>query len=114
MRQYLCSGGANSDPSKWAGTIKYISQNNNLIEMEINSRGSYFHILVGKHRYGNFICIPNWDVGTELASLKDRFWNLERLTSLYPKIQPADLVSVVDGLKELSKVLDEHNIDILE
>jgi len=114
MRKYLCKGGHDAEPSQWTGSIKRISQNRNLIEMEIDSRGSYFHILVGKHRYGNFICIPNWGIGTELSRLNDRFWNLERLANLYPQVHHVDLISVVDGLKELSNILDENSIDIIE
>ena len=28
-------------------------------EAEINGRGTYFHVIAGRHKYGSFLCIPN-------------------------------------------------------
>ena len=49
------------------------------IEADIHANGWNFHIIVGKHKDGNYICIPNWSIGSELAGLDDTFWNSERL-----------------------------------
>ena len=49
------------------------------IEMDIEANGWTFHTIVGEHRDGNYICIPNWNIGSELAGLRDVFWNEERL-----------------------------------
>lgn len=51
------------------------------IEADIHADGWSFHIIVGKHRDGNYICIPNWSIGSELAGLDDTFWNSERLSN---------------------------------
>ena len=32
-------------------------------EAEIEGRRTYFHILTGQHKYGDYLCIPNHDVG---------------------------------------------------
>ena len=48
-------------------------------EYEIEADGNWFHVIIGDHAYGKNICIPNWNIGTELAGLSDHFWNSERL-----------------------------------
>ena len=45
------------------------------MKLKINGRGTYFHILAGRHKYGNYLCIPNHDVGCELSDFSDIFWN---------------------------------------
>ncbi|MBQ6088087.1 MAG: hypothetical protein IJK95_00850 [Firmicutes bacterium] len=72
------------------------------IECEINANGWYFHVIVGKHSNGNYICIPNWSIGSELASLDDSFWNCERLTH-YSKFGKQNSIIIASALKELSK-----------
>ena len=88
----------------WIGEIVPIQLEQEPYEVEVTARGSYFHLLVGHHAYGNYICIPNWDVGTELASLSDSFWNLERLSST--KLKKVDACSIAYALLELSKYIN--------
>ena len=88
----------------WDGTILPLRLTNPY-EVKVTARGSSFHLIVGHHQYGKFICIPNWNIGTELASLTDRFWNYERLTC-YTKIGKVDAYSVVSALVELSKIIE--------
>ena len=85
----------------WAGEIKPIQLDHEPYEAEVSARGSCFHLLVGHHAYGNYICIPNCDIGTELSDLSDSFWNLERLSST--KLKKVDACSVAYALLELSK-----------
>lgn len=65
-------------------------------EMNLSFNGNSYHIIVGKHRYGNYICIPNWDIGCELAFFSDTFWNIERLTRHMAKTEAK---AIVKGLK---------------
>lgn len=88
----------------WTGEIIPIRLDSEPYEVEVSARGSYFHLLIGHHAYGNYICIPNWDIGTELASLSDSFWNLERLSSA--KLKKVDACSVAYALVELSKYVN--------
>lgn len=88
----------------WTGEIIPIQLEREPYEVEVSARGSYFHLLVGYHAYGNFLCIPNWDIGTELASLSDSFWNLERLGNT--KLKKVDACSVAYALLELSKYVN--------
>lgn len=99
MITYLCKGKGCS-PHQWEGRLEII-RSGNPCEAEIDARGSHFHMIVGKHAYGNYICIPNWDIGTELAALSDTFWNEERLRN-YSKMKKVDACTVVTTLKLLA------------
>lgn len=88
----------------WTGKITPIQLEQEPYEIEVSARGSYFHLLVGHHAYGNFLCIPNWNIGTELASLSDSFWNLERLSNT--KLKKVDACSIAYALVELSKYIN--------
>lgn len=88
----------------WTGSIDPIQLEHEPYEVEVNARGSYFHLIIGSHAYGNFICIPNWDVGTELADLSDSFWNQERLCNT--KLKKVDACSVAYALQVLSNYVD--------
>ncbi|HKM33172.1 MAG TPA: DUF6618 family protein [Lachnospiraceae bacterium] len=90
--------------SPWTGKIIPIQLEQEPYEVEVSARGSYFHLLLGHHAYGNFLCIPNWDIGTELASLSDSFWNLERLSCT--KLKKVDACSIAYALLELSKYVN--------
>ena len=94
---YTCHNAAGT----WSGNIRVL-KTAGFIEAEINVLGNFFHILVGRHRYGNFLCIPNWGIGTELSELSDRFWNFERITTTYPELSAAHAASIVDALAALS------------
>jgi len=85
----------------WIGQLKVIDSSDDSYELEIQSRGSLFHVITGSRSWGDYICIPNHDVGSESASLADVFWNRERLSRL---INPIDAATVAYGLAELSKI----------
>lgn len=91
-----------SDTEAWSGHICTID-GSAPYESKVEARGSSFHLLVGKHAYGNYLCIPNWGIGIELSLLSDRFWNADRLRSEYPKLSTIDVISIVDALAILGK-----------
>ena len=53
---YQCSD-PDSNEKNWTGHIRPLNINRN--EFEVTARGSTFHLLVGKHAYGKYLCIPN-------------------------------------------------------
>ena len=63
MITFTCKGKGCS-PRQWECSLE-ILRIGNPCEAELCARGSRFHLIVGKHSYGNYLCIPNWDVGTE-------------------------------------------------
>lgn len=99
--KFTCRGSYGMKP--WDGTILPLKLTDPF-EVEVTARGSTFHLIVGHHQYGQYICIPNWNIGTQLASLTDRFWNYERLTA-YTELDTVDAYSIVSALVVLSKLI---------
>ena len=91
-------------PGRWSGTLHLI-KTGNPCEAEVSAGGNRFHLIAGKHAYGNYLCIPNWNVGTELAALTDRFWNDERLRN-YSGLNRADSCTVATALNILSDYIN--------
>jgi len=75
--EYICKLDG-SDP--WKGKVSLIEENESKMELDISGRGTRFHVIIGKHQYGQYICIPNHGIGCELAKLSDKFWNWEQLS----------------------------------
>lgn len=48
-------------------------------EVNVEARGSSFHMIFGSQINGMFLCIPNWNIGCELSRLSDRDWNMNSL-----------------------------------
>lgn len=101
---YICTGSPDMKHKYWTGHIE-IQRTEGICEMEVSARDSYFHIICGRHKYGLYLCVPNWGIGTEVASLGDRFWNLERLLQTYPEISSVDNISIVDALGAVGKYI---------
>lgn len=94
-----------SSNESWNGSINVLS-GSIPYEFEVNARGSSFHLLVGKHAYGNYLCIPNWSIGTELSFLSDQFWNTGRLKTEYPELSNPDIISIVNALAAIGKQIE--------
>ncbi len=69
----------------WIGHIRYMKNHGSHYEMYIESRSSIL-IIFGKKSSGNFLCVPDFNVGCELVELRDRFWNKERITSILGEV----------------------------
>ena len=74
------------------------------VEADIEANGFSFHIIAGKHSNGNYICIPNWNIGSELAGFSDTFWNRERLSN-YAELNPLNSSIIAAALAEINNVI---------
>ncbi|MDY6244146.1 MAG: DUF6618 family protein [Lachnospiraceae bacterium] len=74
------------------------------MEAELEANGWTFHVIVGTQWYGNYICIPNWSVGSELANLGDEFWNYERLCE-YTQLKKDNAKAIARALAEIGERL---------
>ena len=101
---YICNGTNDMKPKRWKGHIRILTDSTPY-ELEVTARNSSFHILCGRHKYGNYVCIPDWNIGTELTGLSDRFWNFERLTTYYPELSPVDVTSITCALAKLNEYI---------
>ena len=67
-------------------------------EAEIEGRGTYFHILTGQHKYGDYLCIPSHVVG----------WERKRNSRLMGE---DDAVTVATGLMYLEALITDKASD---
>ncbi len=92
-----------SGEEHWNGEIKNLKQKEGIIEAEITGRGTVMHIIIGEYEYGRYLCIPGRQVGSELAGLKDVFWNREQLAR---QIGIIDAITVAEALNVIENELE--------
>lgn len=64
--------------------------------------GYHFHLLFGSQINGHFLCIPDWDMGCELARLDDISWNTDSILRTDSKLDYEDATAVVYALRFLN------------
>ena len=89
--------------SRWKASVDIIDSYGPFLELQFTGHGSSIHAITGPQRNGNFICLPAYDVGSELAGYEDTFWNKERLS---PIIGEVDAVTIVQGLRHLQRTVE--------
>lgn len=90
----------------WSASIVEVNDYGNFFEIFISSRSS-IRIIVGHGKWGNFVCIPDWNKGTFLSDFRDYFWNAEKLGKLLGKV---DGVTTATVIKDMADSI-EHNYD---
>ena len=84
---------------RWPGVAQVIRETPNVVEAMVEARGTHLDVIVGKYYGGNFICIPNIDVGCSLSTWwDDIFWNTEKLSSRKNEV---DAVTAAYAVKAL-------------
>ena len=101
--EFKCVKPSDKRKTTWIGKINTIKGVKENCEMEVVSRGHFYHVIFGSHSYGNYICIPNWDAGCELADYSDLFWNTERLSKV---ISSADAITIATAVKVAGQILN--------
>lgn len=96
---FTCSMKNGHKLEKWPGRIEWFKNFGSHYQMRIESR-SGITVLFGKTSFGNFACMPDFEVGCHLASLDDEFYNIERLVSA---LNPVDGITVARTLKFFMK-----------
>lgn len=91
---------------RWMATVDYIHDHGRFCEVFINSR-STIRLIIGYGKWGNFVCVPDWNVGTELSDFRDLFWNSEKLCSLMGNVDGITAATVIKGLSDII----EHNFE---
>lgn len=105
--KYICKNLLADDVKdcEWEGQVylKILTpkvRNEHSTELDISGKGSQMYTRIGEYEYGWYICIPEWGVGSPLASLTDVFWNQEQLSRW---LSPADAITIVEALKIYAK-----------
>lgn len=86
----------------WVGEICNLIIKKSYYEMDVAGRGSSFHIIFGDSQKGGYICIPEWDVGSQLASYEDTFWNTEQLVK---QLSIVDAITVATAIKTAATLI---------
>lgn len=90
------------ESDRWDLNLSIISRKGPFTEFVANGRGSSMHAIAGPQVNGNFLCLPAYGVGSELAAYTDVFWNYERLSGL---IGPVDAATLATALKYLNTLI---------
>ncbi len=90
-------------PSSWQARVKILSTGNPC-EAIVSARGNSYHLIFGQQTNGSYLCIPDWNLGSELAQLSDVFWNTERLQNCC-HMKNADAATIAQVLSYLSDIL---------
>ena len=96
---FQCNTGKTVGKKIWTGEIRLLVHTPCHYEAVITARGTSFHVIAGKYRNGNYLCVPNMDFGCELSHFSDTFWNAERIRQHLDN--PVDVESLVCGIKAL-------------
>ena len=89
------------------GALKPIQLSQEPYEMILEARGYSFHLIFGSKMDGNFLCIPDWQFGCELASLTDKDWNLDSILHTSSRLDYEDATAIVWGLSVASTIMTE-------
>jgi len=100
--EFTCTHKTEKKLTRWTGEITGCKGNEKQCEFELQSRGLYYHVIVGQHDYGHYVCVPNWDVGCELADYTDMFWNTERLSK---QLKIADAITIATAIRKIKGLL---------
>ena len=97
--KFECTMKTGKKIESWSGMITKLTKFGSHYELKIESR-SGFIVVIGKTNYGNFACIPDYDVGCHLSALKDLFWNSERLRKIMNKVDGITLAYALQAVAE--------------
>lgn len=87
----------------WTGSINVIRQSPSFCEAVVHARGTLFHLIAGSYQGGNYLCIPDLNIGCGLAKFKDTFWNREQISRYLNAVDTESLVSAISCLPEPEK-----------
>ena len=88
--------------SYYKGKITPICLDKEPYEMTLDARGYSFHLIFGSQINGNFLCIPNWQFGCELADYHNRSWNMDSILHEDSQLDYEDATAIVWGLSLVS------------
>jgi len=99
--EFVCTSPAEGDgrEERWLGEVAVKSHSPYTAELLIYGRDSCINAVIGKYMSGQYICIPDIDIGCPLSRLSDLFWNRERLSA---NMNETDAATVAHALRALS------------
>lgn len=68
-------------------------KSNTIFEADISVNGQSYLIIYGKHINGYFCCIPNWNIGCEMAEPIDTYYNANKLNKAGIRATTAEAIA---------------------
>ena len=87
-----------SEISSCRAVIHPIQLDRSPYEIDLDARGYSFHLIFGSQVNGNFLCIPNWQFGCELADLGDKSWNMNSILHADSQLDYEDATAIAWAL----------------
>ena len=72
-------------------------------EFNVHATGGSFNVVLGHYIWGKYICIPNWNVGCDISTLADSFWNRNRLEEA--GLSKNNATSITEALEKISEFM---------
>lgn len=108
---YTCSLPVKHHLQTWECSLDLVSYQPPFYEAIINGNGNSFHVIAGPQINGNFLCIPNWQIGCELSRLSDVFWNSGQLRRHLNETDTRTVAVGLSYLPDIGKSLGNRSID---
>ena len=89
--------------NEWIISIEIQRKTQTGFEAKILDDAWMYYIIAEKFQYGYYLCIPNWNIGVELSSYKDVFWNLENLSRVMKRRGAFSIISAIKHISETSE-----------
>jgi hypothetical protein len=88
--------------NKWEVEVKILSVQESSYDILVSGRGHRYHMIVGIHTYGCYLCLPSMGIGCELSSyFGDSFWNQESISRYLEESEAATIVAAIKELPQL-------------
>jgi hypothetical protein len=109
MMIFKCQTKFNQKTEIWFSEIKYLKKYTHY-EIFIDSRSS-IRAIYGQISQDSSLCLPDYGVGCRLVDIDDKFWNLEKISSLVGKV---DGITVYNALLYLNKNILQNEKDLVK
>lgn len=95
------------DENEWIISVEIQRRTHTGFEARIIDGAWMYYIVAGKFQYGYYLCIPGWNIGVELSTYKDVFWNLESLSKVMKR---RGAISIISAIKHISETIEATTV----
>jgi len=95
-----------SEVSCCEAVIHPIQLDHSPYEMDLDARDYSFLLVFGNQVNGNFLCIPDWQFGCELAELEDKSWNMDSILHADSHLDYEDATAISWALSVVLTYID--------
>ena len=89
----------------YKGKIKLINLTEAPYEATVCAFGKSFHLIFGYQSNGMFLCVPNANLGCELAQLSDVNWNLTSILDMELRVNYEEATALAYALYEIGQLI---------